>query len=124
MESDIKLDKIDAGENYEEHPQDDDIEEIGKHVTDLCEALVPDNSRFSKERFLDILLYFIEDDKRILYSQVTNFIFGSYKKSESLKKLSTADLAFFAEGWQDARGCRIEFASAIAYGIEFMIQYD
>jgi hypothetical protein len=88
MESDIKLDKIDAGENYEEHPQDDDIEEIGKHVTDLCEALVPDNSRFSKERFLDILLYFIEDDKRILYSQVTNFIFGSYKKSGSLKEAS------------------------------------
>lgn len=43
---------------------------------------------------------------------------------ESLKKLSTADLAFFGKGWQDARGCRIEFASAIAYGIEFLIQYD
>lgn len=40
---------------------------------------------------------------------------------ESLKKLSTADLAFFADGWQDARGCRIEFECAVAYGIKFMM---
>ena len=43
---------------------------------------------------------------------------------ESFKKLSTADSAFFGKGWQDARGCRIEFECAMAYGIEFMIQYD
>lgn len=40
---------------------------------------------------------------------------------ESLKRLSTADLAYFAEGWKDARGCRIEFECAVAYGIEFMM---
>lgn len=40
---------------------------------------------------------------------------------ESLKKLSTADLAFFGKGWKDARGCRIEFECAVAYGIEFMM---
>lgn len=33
MKSNIKLDKIDAGENYDEHPQDDDIEKIGSKVT-------------------------------------------------------------------------------------------
>lgn len=36
MKNNIKLDKIDAGENYDEHPQDDDIEEIGSKVTQLC----------------------------------------------------------------------------------------
>lgn len=39
----------------------------------------------------------------------------------SIEFLSTANLAYFAEGWQDARGCRIEFECAVAYGIEFMM---
>lgn len=36
---------------------------------------------------------------------------------ESLKLLSEADVAYFAEGWAEARGCRIEYDCAIAYGI-------
>lgn len=39
----------------------------------------------------------------------------------SIELLSTADLAFFAEGWNNARGCRIEFECAMAYGIKFMM---
>lgn len=37
---------------------------------------------------------------------------------KSLELLSTADVAYFAEGWEDARGCRIEHTCAIEYGIE------
>lgn len=37
---------------------------------------------------------------------------------KSLELLSTADMAYFAKGWQDARGCRIEHTCAIEYGIE------
>lgn len=36
---------------------------------------------------------------------------------KSLELLSTADVAYFAEGWDDARGCKIEWLSAEAYGI-------
>lgn len=36
---------------------------------------------------------------------------------ESLKLLAKADIAYFAPGWQDARGCKIEHACADAYGI-------
>lgn len=36
---------------------------------------------------------------------------------KSLELLSNADVAFFAEGWEDARGCRIEKMCAIEYGI-------
>lgn len=35
----------------------------------------------------------------------------------SLELLSTADIAYFAPGWEDARGCRIEHTCAIEYGI-------
>ena len=37
---------------------------------------------------------------------------------KSLELLSTADVAYFAEGWQEARGCRIEHECAVEYGID------
>lgn len=37
---------------------------------------------------------------------------------ESIKLLGTADIAIFAKGWKDARGCRIEHACAEEYGIK------
>lgn len=37
---------------------------------------------------------------------------------KSLELLATADVAAFARGWRDARGCRIENICAIEYGIE------
>lgn len=36
---------------------------------------------------------------------------------ESIKKLSEADIAYFANGWEKARGCKIEFECAKEYGI-------
>jgi len=37
---------------------------------------------------------------------------------KSLELLSTADLAVFASGWENARGCFVEHECAIQYGIE------
>lgn len=42
--------------------------------------------------------------------------------SKSIELLSIADLAYFAHGWDNARGCKIEHACAIEYGIPVM--YD
>ena len=36
---------------------------------------------------------------------------------KSLELLSAADVAYFAKGWKDARGCRIEHTCATEYGI-------
>ena len=36
---------------------------------------------------------------------------------ESLKLLATADVAYFAPGWDEARGCKIENTCAKEYGI-------
>lgn len=43
--------------------------------------------------------------------------------AKSLELLSTADVAFFAKGWEDARGCRIEKQCAIEYGIIVIEDY-
>lgn len=41
---------------------------------------------------------------------------------ESLKLLSEADVVYFAKGWENARGCRIENQCAIDYGIDLIIE--
>ena len=42
---------------------------------------------------------------------------------KSLELLSTADVAYFAKGWENARGCRIENACAVEYGINVIGDY-
>lgn len=36
---------------------------------------------------------------------------------ESIKLMAKADVAYFAKGWEEARGCKIEHECAIEYGI-------
>ena len=36
---------------------------------------------------------------------------------KSLELLSTADVIYFAKGWQEARGCKIEHECAVQYNI-------
>lgn len=39
---------------------------------------------------------------------------------KSLELLSTADIVYFASGWESARGCKIEHECAIAYGLDII----
>lgn len=40
--------------------------------------------------------------------------------AKSIEFLAKADVAVFAPGWQDARGCRIEHQCAVDYGVPIM----
>lgn len=42
---------------------------------------------------------------------------------KSLELLSTADVAYFAKGWEQYRGCRIENTCAVEYGIGVIEDY-
>lgn len=42
---------------------------------------------------------------------------------KSLELLSGADIAYFAKGWQEARGCKIENTCSIEYGIAVIEDY-
>lgn len=41
---------------------------------------------------------------------------------KSLELLATADVAYFCDGWQDYRGCRIENDCCREYGVEICYQ--
>ncbi len=45
---------------------------------------------------------------------------GLWYLGKSLELLSTADCAYFAEGWQNYRGCKIEHECAVRYGIDIV----
>lgn len=42
---------------------------------------------------------------------------------ESIKLLSTADVAYFVKGWEAAEGCRIENTCALEYGLDVIEDY-
>lgn len=37
--------------------------------------------------------------------------------SKSIEAMSTVDAVYFMEGWEEARGCKLEYQIAEAYGI-------
>ncbi len=40
---------------------------------------------------------------------------------KSIELLSTADIVYFAKGWDKARGCKIEHICAVEYGVKNII---
>lgn len=78
--------------------------------------------RERKEMIAEAAVALRTDDVEVIDSV---FDLGEGKKplqylAKSLDLLADADIAVFAKGWQDARGCRIEHEAAEAYGIETM----
>lgn len=47
---------------------------------------------------------------------------GLWYLGKSLELLSTADIAYFTKGWENARGCKIENKCAIEYEIDTIIE--
>lgn len=43
---------------------------------------------------------------------------------KSFELLATADVAYFAKGWNKYRGCKMEHMAALEYGIDTIIEND
>ena len=44
--------------------------------------------------------------------------------AKSIEKMSLCDVAYFCDGWEDARGCRIEHDAAEEYGLDIIYAED
>lgn len=42
--------------------------------------------------------------------------------AKSLESMSFCHAVYFCKGWENARGCRIEHAAAVAYGLEVIYE--
>lgn len=63
-------------------------------------------------------------DSIVIETPPKNSNTGLWYLSKSLELLSTANFAVFPMDWEKYRGCRIEHACAVSYGIENVIICD
>lgn len=40
--------------------------------------------------------------------------------AKSLESMSKCHVTYFVHGWENARGCKIEYAAAVAYGLDII----
>lgn len=44
--------------------------------------------------------------------------------AKSLENMSLCHVAYFCQGWENARGCKIEHDAAVAYGLEIIYETE
>ena len=62
---------------------------------------------------LELIDSFIKD-----YPGEINKCIAVWYLGKSIQLLSQADIVYFGDDWRNARGCKIEYEIAIAYGIK------
>ena len=78
---------------------------------------------------LEVLVEGYDEESFLFYVEVIDSFFEKapadtkplWFLGKSLELLADADVAYFAPGWNDARGCIIEHDCAIAYGIKSIV---
>lgn len=105
------LSRKDQVKNYEKifisQPMRDKTDEEIK--TERAEIIKRVTEKFGKVEVIDSFFENAPHDARPLW-----FL------GKSLELLSAADCVYFAEGWKDYRGCRIEHECAVQYGIDIV----
>lgn len=84
-------------------------EEIKEERNKIVEKVT---ERFGEVEVIEVIDSFFENAP---YDATQLWFLG-----KSLELLSTADCAYFAEGWKGYRGCKIEHEAAVQYGIDIV----
>ena len=78
-------------------------------------ALILDRIRADTNKPVELIDSYVFEDAPVGGDRA-----GAWYLGESIKRLATADAAYFADGWQGMRGCRIERAVCEAYNIPIL----
>lgn len=79
---------------------------------DAEKAAILDRIRATYGEPMELIDSYVSED-----APVTGDRAGAWYLGESIKRLATADAAYFADGWDKARGCRLELSVCKRYGI-------
>ena len=75
--------------------------------------------RAEREKAIEAVKAFVDDEVEVLDSYFDDFDGNPLEYlAKSIELLAKADVAYFAKGWKDARGCRIEHICAVEYAID------
>ena len=71
---------------------------------------------------INIIASYIDDATRKHFRKYTSddINWDIFWLSQSLERLAMADAIWLCEGWEHSKGCNIEFACAIQYGLGIM----
>jgi hypothetical protein len=86
---------------------------ISQPMKDLSEEEI----RHNREKAIKKIKNLYGEDAEIIDSHIKGEGTPLWHLGKSIELLSTADVAYFASGWNKARGCRIEYMCANNYGI-------
>ncbi len=80
--------------------------------------------QFAKKENLEPLNTYFKDE---WYSQDSMNLRGIVQipvcfLAKSLEKMSECNIVYFANGWENARGCKIEHEVALQYGLEIIYE--
>lgn len=76
-----------------------------------------------RENAIEIAKKILDEDVELIDTFYTDFSPAAKPLeylAKSISDLAKADVAFFAKGWQNARGCKIEHECATEYGIQII----
>lgn len=72
-----------------------------------------------REKAAEVVKAFVHDEVKVIDSFFDDFDGNPLEcLAKSIALLAKADVAYFAKGWEDARGCRIEHVCAVEYAID------
>ena len=75
--------------------------------------------RAEREKAVETVKAFVNDEVEVLDSYFDDFDGNPLEYlAKSIELLAKADVAYFAKGWEDARGCMIEHICAVEYAID------
>lgn len=80
------------------------------------QAALAEARKILNEDVTEVDSYF-KEAKESVPQDVFAGLSGLYYLGKSLEKMAEADMVYFCRGWEKARGCKIEQAAAIAYGV-------
>lgn len=89
---------------------DEEIKAVRAQATEYLESLgyTVVNSYFADQ-------YQLKDAMQVANPPV-------YFLSKSIERMAECHAVYFANGWENARGCKIEHEIAVAYGIEVLYE--
>lgn len=103
------------------------IKPIRIFVSQPMKGLANEQIEAERARIISVLTELYENDIEVIESFFKDAPVDAeplWFLGESIKLLSTADVAFFARGWDKARGCRIEHLCAEEYGIPCIVEVE
>lgn len=93
-------------------------------ISQPMKGLSEEEIRRNREKAIKKIKSLYGDDAEIIDSHIKGEGTPLWYLGKSIELLSTADVAYFAFGWNKARGCRIEYMCASDYEIGAYFEED